>query len=93
MEFHFFTFFIFQNDGQSSNTGLKIPVVVRMIKSDDLADLDAYDRGRIDANELFIQTLEKGNRQTKTKEELMAFLIREMNPVENEMEGRENESI
>ena len=32
---------------------LKILVVVRMIKNDDLADLHAYDRGRIDTNDLF----------------------------------------
>lgn len=64
-----------------------------MIKDEETAALDAYDQGRIDTNERFIQVLERGNRETKTKEELLSFLIREMDPLKDVTEGKENEPI
>ena len=64
-----------------------------MKKNDDLADLDAYDQGRIDTKNLFMKALEEGYKQAKSKEELFKFMIRQMDLSKNETEGRENEPI
>ena len=64
-----------------------------MKTSSDTADLDAYDRGRIDEIERFMKALEEGYKQSTTKEELFEFVTRQMDPTKTEMEGRENESI
>ena len=67
--------------------------VMCMETSSDLADLDAYDRGRIDEIERFMKALEEGYKQATTKEELFQFMIKQMDPTKTEMEGRENEQI
>ncbi len=64
-----------------------------MKKNDDLADLDAYDQGRIDTKNLFMKALEEGYKKATTKEELFKFMIRQMDLSKNETEGRENECI
>ena len=64
-----------------------------MKNNSDLADLDAYDKGRIDTNERFMKALEEGYKQATTREELFEFMTRQMDPTKTEMEGRENESI
>ena len=64
-----------------------------MKKNDDLTDLDAYDQGRIDTNDLFMKALEEGYKQAKTKEELFEFMIKRMDLFKKETEGRENECI
>ena len=38
-----------------------------MKKNDDLADLDAYDQGRIDTKNLFMKALEEGYKKATTK--------------------------
>jgi len=60
---------------------------------DESETLDAYDQGRIDTNERFLRILEDGNRQTTTKEELLAFLLKEMGSLDAETEGTGNEQI
>ena len=67
--------------------------VMCMETSSDLADLDAYDQGRIDEIEGFMKALEEGYKQATTKEELFKFMVKQMDPTKTEMEGRENESI
>ena len=64
-----------------------------METSGDIADLDAYDRGRIDEIERFMKALEEGYKRETTKEELFEFVIKQMDPTKTEMEGRENECI
>jgi hypothetical protein len=64
-----------------------------METSSDLADLDAYDRGRIDEIERFKKALEEGYKKATTKEQLFQFIIKQMDPTKTEMEGRENEQI
>ena len=64
-----------------------------METSSDLADLDAYDRGRIDEIERFMKALEEGYKQATTKEELFRYMAKQIDPSATEAEGIENECI
>ena len=54
------------------------------ISKDEHETLDAYDQGRIDTNEMFVEILKRGIQETSTREELINFIVRELNSMGNE---------
>ncbi len=83
-----------------SRTGCKFQIsnpefwfVICMKTSSDLANLDAYNQGRIDEIERFMKALEEGYKQATTKEELFQFMTKQIGSTETEMEGMGNEQI
>ncbi|MGC8562130.1 MAG: hypothetical protein ACP5NO_02885 [Thermoplasmata archaeon] len=62
--------------------------------NEELTDrLDAYDQGRMDMNEQFMQIVKEGCRLTRTREELIRYINEKVDLLVNETEGRESEQI
>ncbi|MCL5874169.1 MAG: hypothetical protein M1161_02365 [Candidatus Thermoplasmatota archaeon] len=49
-----------------------------MMKDEEITILDAYDQGRKETNERFIEILKQGIRETGTRKQLMDFIVREI---------------